>query len=107
MMLAATACLTTGCAGGGLASRAIPVASATKAQLAFAEAINLRPGDAPGLLAGRRPVRYAAVHSGPLGSGLERCDGSHARADEVLALRSQSLTRTRSVGGEITLLPIE
>lgn len=110
LALTVTALLTTGCADTDMASSDRAGRPITKAQAAFVAAVNLRPGDAAGLVGGK-PLHYAELKSGPFGTTIENCDRSMARTGEVIGFRSQSLVRSKTSHegpvSVITFLPIE
>jgi len=87
LALAATAVLVAGC-GGSSSSADSASAQVTKAQaLAYANAINLRAADVPGLEeSGRSTKREMAA--GPFGRQLDRCEGTAARDDVVIGISS-------------------
>ena len=81
LALSVTTMLLTGC---GKSNSASPNSAQA---LAYADAINLRAADVPGLEEGRRPAKRQTA-AGPFGRQLDRCESAAARAGLVIGISS-------------------
>lgn len=110
VVVMATVALLAGCgnsnpAASSEASTPVPARDST-----YANAVNLRAGDVPGLEVAR--VKHqSAFRSGPLGTVVEKCDGGLAGSGDVIGISSQSFarsdTRHTDTGVILSFLPIE
>jgi hypothetical protein len=101
LALAATAVLVAGC-GGSSSSADSASAQVTKAQAAYAHAVNLRATDVPGLAASR--VRLKNTRHGWL-DPVEGCDGGGGQ--KVTGILSPRFFASLNHGGVLSLLPLE
>ena len=86
LALATTAMFAAGCGGNSRADSAS--AQVTNAQaVAYANAVNLRAADVPGLQEGRRPAKRQTA-AGPFGRGMDGCVSAAARAGLVIGISS-------------------
>ena len=87
LALATTAMFAAGC-GGSSSSADSASAQVTNAQaVAYANAVNLRAADVPGLEEGRRPAKRQTA-AGPFGRGMDSCVSAAARAGLVIGISS-------------------
>jgi hypothetical protein len=98
-----TGALAAGCGSGGAASASsasfganLPPTIQAKAQaVAFADAVNLRAADVPGLQAARHQPKRETV-AGPYRGAMNRCDKAAARAGEVIGISSLTFVHLSS-----------
>jgi hypothetical protein len=79
LFLAATAALLAGCGKSSRASTGTANTHVTAQDITYADAINLRAADVPGLV-GAKLTRQRPTRSGPFGTEMETCDGGVARS---------------------------
>jgi hypothetical protein len=103
LAFAVTGALAAGCGSGGAASASSASFGVggpfTRAQaVAYADAVNLRAADVPGLQAARlQPKREAAeTAAGPYRGAMNRCDNAAARAGDVIGIGSPTFVHLGS-----------
>jgi hypothetical protein len=111
LFLAATAALLAGCGKSSRASTGTANTHVTAQDITYADAINLRAADVPGLV-GAKLTRQRPTRSGPFGTEMETCDGGVVGAGAVIGISSQRFRRSNERHGHVlsfsdTLLPIE
>lgn len=87
LVLPATAMLLAGCRGSSSSADSASTQVSNAQAVAYADAVNLRAADVPGLEEGRRPAKRQTA-AGPFGRGMDRCESAAARAGLVIGISS-------------------
>jgi hypothetical protein len=104
LVLAVTAMVLVGCGGSSSASSTGESAPLSLRAVAYANAVNLRAADVPGLAALRLRVKTPKTRHGWL-DPVEGCDGGGGQ--KVTGITSPNFFASLDHGGLLTLLPLE
>ncbi len=104
LALAATAVLLAGCGSSSSASSTGESTPLSPRAFAYANAVNLRAADLPGLAASRLRLKNAKTRHGWL-DPVEGCDGGGGQ--KVTGIISPGFSASLDHGGILTLLPLE
>jgi hypothetical protein len=92
--VAATCVLVVGCGGNDVASATRAGMPITRAQvIVYADAVNVRAGDLPGLGGGMPPTKRE-ITRGPFTAAMEKCDPTVIHAGKVIGIISPHFTRS-------------
>jgi hypothetical protein len=89
----ATCVLAIGCGGDSVSSATVASMPITKVQaIAYADAVNVRAGDLPGLGVGVPPAKRE-ITRGPFAPAMEKCDPTVVHAGKVVGIISRHFVR--------------